>query len=84
MPKRKLVILSLVVVFLICSQSALTFGAEKVGRTGNILLDCILLKEIRSTIKVIRDQNSCAETVTFHENQLLCQGGRSTSTNCVF
>jgi len=75
MPKRILIILSLLVVaFLICSQSALTFGAEKAGRTGNIVSDCIFLKEIKSTIKVIRDENSCAETVTFHEKQLLCEG----------
>jgi hypothetical protein len=75
MPKRKLVILSLlVVVFLICSQSALTLGAEKSPRTGNIVQDCILLQEIKSTFKVIRDKNSCAEKVTYHEKQELCQG----------
>jgi hypothetical protein len=75
MPKRKLVILSLlVVVFLICSQSALTLGAEKGPRTGNIVQDCIFLQEIKSTIKVIRDRNFCAEEVTYHKAQALCQG----------
>ena len=75
MPKRKLVILSLlVVVFLICSPSALTFGAEKGPRTGNIVSDCIFLKEIGGhTIKIIRDSNFCAERVTYHKNPL-CQG----------
>ena len=63
MPKRKLVILSLlVVVFLICSQSALTLGAEKVSRTGSIVQDCIFLHQTSSTFKVIRDNKSCAES----------------------
>ena len=75
MPKRILIILSLLVVaFLICSQSAPTLGAEKGLETGNIVLDCIFLKEIKSTITVIRDQNFCAGKVFFHENESLCQG----------
>lgn len=75
MLKRKLVILSLLVVaFLICSQSALIFGAEEKGfHTGNIVSDCIFLKEIGHTIKVIRDKNFCAERVFYHESDL-CQG----------
>jgi len=74
MLKRKLVILSLLVVaFLICSQSALIFGAEKDFHTGNIVSDCIFLKEIGHTIKVIRDKDFCAERVFYHESDL-CQG----------
>ena len=73
MPKRILIILSLLVVaFFICSQSALIFGAEKDFRTGSTVSDCIFLQE-NHTIKVIRGKHFCAERVFYYKNDS-CQG----------